>query len=250
MPAKGQTARTQRICTGRIVIAKEDLGRCAEITIEPRSPYCYWHRLDRTTYPGQARAAELRLSAAPVPRKQRVPPADWPDGKRWCAGCQSFVPLWYCQGSKCRACTRAVAAATRRRETYGLHDEDWDAILELQGGRCAICRNRSRDRTPAVEHDHGTGMIRGAACKNCNHDLLGAAHDSPRRLLAAAMYLIAPPTSGRWVRPEDGLDAVVAAVTDTLDRLYREGRARTLATEALSSLDPSLLDQLDAEIEG
>lgn len=249
-------ATNARRCTGRIVIAKEDLGRCAESTINPRTPYCYWHRLDKTTYPGQARAAEIRLASAATPHRERVPPAEWPDGMRWCAGCQSFCPLWYCQGSRCKACTRAAAQAARRRDVYGLADEAWQAIMELQGHRCAICRNRSRDRAPAVEHDHQTTKVRGGCCKHCNHDLLGAAFDSPRTLASALMYLLAPPTSGRWIRPEDGADAVLAAVQETLDQLYRAGRARQLADDALAALaagpgqpddedDDQLDDQLD-----
>lgn len=225
-----------RICNKRIVIAGDDVGPCTEETVDPRSPMCYWHRLDRTTFPGQGRAAEIRLAAAPIPHRQRVPPAEWPPGFRWCSGCQSFVPLWYCQGSKCKACTRAAAQAARRRDVYGLSDEAWQAIMELQGGRCAICRNRTRDRAPAVEHDHQTGAVRGGACKHCNHDLLGAAFDSPRMLVAALMYLLAPPTSGRWIRPEDGADTVLQAVTQALEQLYQAGRARRLAEVAQAAL--------------
>jgi len=225
-----------RICRGRIVIEKTDLGPCKDVTLDPRSPFCYWHRLDRTNLPGQATAAEMRLRAAAGPYRKRVPPQEWPDGQRWCSGCQSFVPLWYCQGSKCKACRRADAQASRRRDVYGLSDDAWKAIMELQGGRCAICRNRSRDRAPAVEHDHATTRVRGGACKHCNHDLLGAAFDSPRILVAALMYLLAPPTSGRWIRPEDGGDHVLRVVTSALDDLYREGRARQLAEAAMGAL--------------
>jgi hypothetical protein len=238
-----------RKCRSRIIINKEDAGPCTEPTIDPRSPYCVWHRLDRTTYPGQGRAAELRLAAAPVPHRQRVPPTEWPPGYRWCSGCQSFVPVWYCQGTKCKACKRADAQAARRRDVYGLADAAWQAIMELQGGRCAICRNRSRDRAPAVEHDHSTGRVRGGCCKGCNHDLLGGAHDSPRTLAAALLYLLAPPTSGRWVRPEEGADAVLRAVGEVIEALNAEGRARALADEALTLLDRSSLDEDDEDDE-
>jgi hypothetical protein len=226
-----------RICRARIILGKEDVGPCAEPTIDPRSPYCTWHRLDRTTYPGQARAAELRLAAAPVPHRQRVPQAEWPPGTRWCSGCQSFVPVWYCQGSKCKACKRADAQAARRRDVYGLADSAWQAILKLQNNRCAICRNRSRDRAPAVEHDHSTGKVRGGCCKNCNHDLLGGAHDSPRMLAAALLYLLAPPTSDRWIRPEEGTDAVLRAVGEVIETLNVEGWAYKLDNEALALLN-------------
>jgi hypothetical protein len=226
-----------RICAKHVVIDGEDIGRCTEPTVDPRSPMCYWHRLDRTTFPGQATAAALRLKAAPVPHRQRVPPIEWPQGFRWCSGCQSFVPLWYCTGSRCKACARASQQAARRRTVYGLADESWAAIMELQGGRCAICRNRQRDRAPAVEHDHGTGAVRGGCCVECNHKLLGGAHDSPRTLAAALLYLLAPPTSGRWVRPEEGVDPVLRAVEDVIKQQNAIGRARRLADEAQARLD-------------
>lgn len=50
----------------------------------------------------------------------------------------------------------------------------------------------------AVEHDHRTGVVRGLCCKRCNHDLLGAAHDSLALLSAAWHYLNTPPASGNW----------------------------------------------------
>ena len=200
---------------------------CGLATIDPRSPYCVWHRLARTTYPGQEQAAKARLAAAPQPHRPRVPQAEWPAGERWCAGCQSFVPGWYCSGSRCKACVRAKRGQARRQEIYGITEDEWAEILKVQGYRCAICRNRSRDRAPAVEHDHGTGAVRGACCKQCNHDLLGGAHDSPRRLVAALVYLLRPPTSGQWVAPEDCTDGILALVETALDALAVDGRARS-----------------------
>lgn len=218
-----------RRCSKTIVLSGIDTGRCEEDTITPTNPMCYWHRLDRTTLPGQARAAEMRLAAASQPHRPRVPVQEWPAGKRWCSGCQSFVPIWYCTGSRCKACSRAAQQESRRETIYGLRDDEWPQILKLQSGRCAICRNHSKDRAPAVEHDHGTSKVRGACCKPCNHDLLGAAHDSPRRLAAALVYLMAPPTSGRWVPPEVSVEPVLRAVGDVLDSLYQ---ARAALAEA------------------
>ena len=211
-----------RTCVAQVE-AKHGAGQgpCGRETVDPRSPYCYWHRLARTTYPGQEQAARARLAKAEATPgyeyRARVPAEEWPAGERWCAGCQSFVPLWYCSGTRCKACVRAKRGETRRKEVYGIDEAAWRAILDLQGHRCAICRNRSRDRAPAVEHDHGTGAVRGACCKQCNHDLLGGAHDSPRRLAAALVYLLAPPTSGRWVKPEDCAEEILALVTGYID---------------------------------
>lgn len=60
---------------------------------------------------------------------------------------------------------------------YGLTKEQYQNILAIQGGCCAICR-RSPDkikpkRNLAVDHNHTTGEIRGLLCYRCNHVLLG-----------------------------------------------------------------------------
>jgi Recombination endonuclease VII len=164
---------------------------------------CYWHRISRTSITAQIREANKRLEAAQEPHRARVPELFWPKGERWCAGCQSYVPLWYCPGSRCKACTSKARHGQHVEKTYGIGPEAWNDLLKLQDGKCAICRKRQLDRTIATDHDHKTGDVRGLLCKRCNHDLLGAAFDSVNILRAAIHYLENPPTSGRWVAPED-----------------------------------------------
>jgi hypothetical protein len=67
--------------------------------------------------------------------------------------------------------------------------EDYDRMLEAQGGGCAICGRPPRpDISLHVDHDHETGRIRGSLCWPCNN-LLGDVQDDPARLYAAADYL-------------------------------------------------------------
>lgn len=42
------------------------------------------------------------------------------------------------------------------------------SLLELQAGACAICHEPFGARTPAVDHDHETGRLRGLLCGRCN----------------------------------------------------------------------------------
>jgi len=121
-----------------------------------------------------------------------------PDAWQWCSGCESNVPSWYTSGSRCKACARLA----RRTFPPGFTAELVRDLMKLQGGRCAICGNRQQRQALAGDHNHRTNMARGLLCDTCNHKLLGGAHDSLRILEAAVYYLRNPPTSGRWLPPE------------------------------------------------
>jgi hypothetical protein len=68
---------------------------------------------------------------------------------------------------------------------YGITDEDYDAMAEAQGYRCAICES---DAPFVVDHCHQTGRVRGLLCHNCNVGL-GHFKDNPQILTAALQYL-------------------------------------------------------------
>jgi Recombination endonuclease VII len=141
-------------------------------------------------------AAEWRLSAIPEPlRLGRVPKEDWPVGRRWCSGCQTFVRLADCpkKGSRCKTCTSISAHGGMVARTYGISAKEYGVIFRAQGGRCGICRNRPVTARLAVDHDHKTGEVRGLLCSRCNHELLGAAHDSLLILKQAVSYMERPP---------------------------------------------------------
>lgn len=172
----------------------------------------------------QVRIAEARR-AENVDRygeRARVPKREWPEGRRWCAGCQSFrrLGLDVSQGaSRCRPCASAAAHASRTKAVFGIDAAEYERILAVQGGRCAICQQKPNTKRLAVDHDHDTGAVRGLLCSRDNHDLLGAAHDSIEYLLAAVNYLAHPPATGRWVSPQEValLDAVDPSSTPSLD---------------------------------
>jgi hypothetical protein len=69
---------------------------------------------------------------------------------------------------------------------YQLTHEQYEAMYEAQGGRCAVC-----GATPArllVDHDHATGTVRGLLCRKCNSGI-GMLSDDLQLLLAAVAYL-------------------------------------------------------------
>lgn len=147
----------------------------------------------------QVKLAEARREAFIATHgepRDRVPKSEWPEGRRWCSGCQSFRRLGLdvaASSAKCRACASASRHQRAVSRTFGLSREEYEAILEYQGGVCAICLQRPVSRRLAVDHDHQTGEVRGLLCSRCNHELLGALHDSLSMALRAVRYLGIPP---------------------------------------------------------
>ncbi len=76
------------------------------------------------------------------------------------------------------------------KSTYGLSVEEFAALLEQQGGVCAICGgvNRDGNRALAIDHDHETGEVRGLLCGDCNRGL-GCFKDNPSLMMIAIGYL-------------------------------------------------------------
>lgn len=95
-----------------------------------------------------------------------------------------------------RAKDQAAVArrAARLRRLFNLTPAEYDRIVWTQLGVCGICGNPPRAVPLAVDHDHDTGLIRGAICWRCNR-LLGVAKDDPKLLVDAAEYLRLPPAT-------------------------------------------------------
>jgi len=74
---------------------------------------------------------------------------------------------------------------------YGITREDYEATLERQAGKCAICATTDEGLWWGyfvVDHDHATGAIRGLLCSPCN-TLIGGARDRADVLRSAIAYL-------------------------------------------------------------
>lgn len=57
------------------------------------------------------------------------------------------------------------------RYKFGISIEDYDSLMETQGGVCAICGLEDKDFALGVDHNHETGEIRGLLCNPCNRAL-------------------------------------------------------------------------------
>ena len=77
--------------------------------------------------------------------------------------------------------------------------EEHEALIEAQGGVCAICRDAPPEH---IDHDHDSGAIRGVLCGPCNMGL-GLFKDDPTRLGAAIAYLRLATTKATMTEVED-----------------------------------------------
>jgi hypothetical protein len=76
------------------------------------------------------------------------------------------------------------------KRNYGISKDQWEAMFDAQGKACAIC---AADEPGAnhgwhTDHIHGTKIVRGILCHQCN-TMLGRAKDNPDVLLKGAEYL-------------------------------------------------------------
>ena len=86
--------------------------------------------------------------------------------------------------------------ASHRFRSYGLTKEEYDEMLDDQGGTCAICRREEwtrasitkKTRALAVDHCHVTGNVRGLLCRACNL-ALGYFEDNIESMEKAILYL-------------------------------------------------------------
>ena len=76
------------------------------------------------------------------------------------------------------------------RRTYGITLDDYERMLDEQGGGCAICGRTEKEegRRLAIDHCHTTNEVRGVLCGKCNQ-AIGMMDDDINRLKKAAKYL-------------------------------------------------------------
>ena len=79
----------------------------------------------------------------------------------------------------------------RLRTDFGMTQEEWMALFNKQGNKCAICSATTpgrKDNHWCLDHDHITGKSRGILCNGCNMGL-GNFKDNKKSLEAAVEYL-------------------------------------------------------------
>lgn len=95
---------------------------------------------------------------------------------------------------KCRqdpACVRQRRTYTRCaaiKSKYGVSCSEYKLMLKQQNGRCAVCKELPGRKKLVIDHDHGSGSVRGLLCRTCNSGI-GLLRDDPKLLHQALAYL-------------------------------------------------------------
>lgn len=120
-----------------------------------------------------------------------------------CVTCGSTTKKLSYPGPRDLGCHRAVKKerSLRRKDNYqqkiyGITQAEKQQVIDAQDGGC-ICApwtgyDGSSGRDLSTDHDHETGVVRGALCKHCN-DLLGRVRDDPTYFRLMIKYLTDPP---------------------------------------------------------
>jgi hypothetical protein len=127
-------------------------------------------------------AANARNAANPQANRDRV--------RRW----QEENPERYREKLKEFKQSPAGKRSDRKghlRRKFGMSLEDYDELVEKQGGVCAVCGYPPDEgKSFHIDHDHDSGRIRGLLCSRCNH-AIGLLRDDPEVIESALTYLAA-----------------------------------------------------------
>lgn len=127
-------------------------------------------------------------SKAPEDFTARV---DRPKGHHsWCKRCMSLD-----RKKAYRDKNPEVVKDGKLKATFGISLEDYNSMLSVQEGACAICKKEENvvsvngnTKALAVDHCHTTGIVRGLLCQRCNQ-ALGLFEDDVERLRSAIIYI-------------------------------------------------------------
>lgn len=127
-------------------------------------------------------------------RKRPPRPVVEPPTTRVCGTCKKELPISQFRlrdknglhrHYTCKKCSSRFDREYHRKRRYAMSPEQYQALFDLQGGRCAIC---SRRRNLVIDHCHQTGNVRGLLCSACNTGI-GNLGDTSAALMRAVCYL-------------------------------------------------------------
>jgi hypothetical protein len=115
----------------------------------------------------QSVCAFLRGSVRPSKRREKIIRYAT---QRACKSCSLEYTIENPAQVYCRLCC-PTDAAYQRLKLYGLSHPDFEALLQKQRDKCALCETIlvvAGETKLDIDHCHGTGKVRGLLCHKCN----------------------------------------------------------------------------------
>lgn len=118
-----------------------------------------------------------------------------------CIGCGKSIAdkvrstKWCSEACAMRQRTPELRRKYRLFSKYGITPGQYDEMVVLQGGVCAICGGddpKTKHGFWHIDHCHESNIVRGLLCSTCNTGL-GSFFDRPDWLRRAADYVAAHP---------------------------------------------------------
>ena len=135
------------------------------------------------------------------------------------------------QNLRCKACSKIH---TRLQKHYGISLTDYNRLVVIQGGVCAICKREPQQKL-VVDHSHARQKehaVRGLLCKTCNL-MLGYVRDNLSHLRAAGAYLTRTDFKGSW--DQYFLDLAELVATRSKDKSTQVGAVITKDRNVLAT---------------
>jgi hypothetical protein len=145
----------------------------------------------RSAYQARRRAAGATRTVEQ--RNRRRENANSRRAKQRAAGVKYWVPKNDTPERKARRALNNRFNRWLRR--YGVTKEEFIGMFQNQEGLCAVCARLLCFACPercvsgaCIDHDHGTGKVRGILCASCNEGI-GKLRDSAQLAKNASIYL-------------------------------------------------------------
>lgn len=88
--------------------------------------------------------------------------------------------------NRCKNCEKNRSKSRNYRvEKYGISNEDFLSMKEVQNYKCLIC---NQIKPLIIDHCHKTRKVRGLLCTRCNIKI-GFLQDNPEIVKAAILYI-------------------------------------------------------------
>lgn len=154
---------------------------------------------EKACYENGCRCDLCKKAQSDRAKKRRSDPVkrlkDEATSRKWREENKDYIAAW--KKANRKPTPRKVKQGRHFKSRYGLLQSEFDEMVRLQEGKCAIC-GEVPDRILRVDHDHSNGRVRELLCMKCNSGL-GMFRDDAERVIAAYYYL--RHHEGRFVEP-------------------------------------------------